>query len=269
MEQPDTYNFTPIGYIESAARARYDAPRQGVLAEAHDAVLRLRPGQNFEQAVHELQGVERVWLLYVFHLNKGWKPRVNVPRHRRGKVGVFATRAPYRPNPIGLSCVRLLSVDGLALQLAECDLLDGTPVLDIKPYLPYADSFPDASTGWIPASELLYAIDISPEASDQIEWLLREGKVKLLPFITLQLEADPVKGKRKRIKQDEGGDPARFVLARRTWRIRFDVDHDSRSVRVLDVFSCYSAADLRSGDDPHDDKDVHQRFNEHFNRIAD
>lgn len=269
MEQPETYTFTAIGHIESAACARYDAPRQGVLAEAHDALLRLQPGCNFEQAVNDLQGVERVWLLYVFHLNKGWKPRVNVPRHRSEKVGVFATRAPYRPNPIGLSCVRLLSVEGLTLRLAECDLLDGTPVLDIKPYLPYADAFPDAATGWVPEFEALYDIDISPRASGQMDWLLREGKLKLLPFITLQLESNPVKGKRKRIKPDPGGLAARFVLARRTWRIGFHVNHDTRSVQVLEVFSCYSAADLRSGDDPHDDKALHRRFIEHFSRAVD
>ena len=264
MEEITPITFTPIGFVESTACARYDAPRQGVLADSCDAVLRLRKGMNFEQAVDDLRGVERVWLLYVFHLNSGWKPRVNVPRHRKDKVGVFATRAPYRPNPIGLSCVRLLSVDGLTLHLAECDLLNGTPVLDIKPYLPYADSFPDAGTGWVPDTESLYSIAITPRAERQLDWLLREGGVELLPFITLQLEADPVKGKRKRIKADSDG--SSFVLARRTWRIRFLVDHDTRAITVLEIFSCYSDEDMLNLVDPHEDKQLHRRFrlwNEH------
>jgi tRNA (adenine37-N6)-methyltransferase len=266
MNAKETFSFAPIGYISSDARARYDAPRQGVLSPEREAVLRLLPGNNFEQAVGDLQGIERVWILYVFHMNKGWKPRVNVPRHRRDKVGVFATRAPYRPNPIGLSCVRLLEVDGLELRLADCDILDGTPVLDLKPYLPYADSFPRSATGWIPPGEALYTIDITPDAGERLDWLLREDGVDLRPFITLQLEASPVKGKRKRIKPLCDDDEHRFVLARRTWRIAFDVRHEQRSVRVFDVFSCYSDSDLASGDDPHADKDLHRRFISRFGR---
>ncbi len=265
MVETTAHTFTPIGYIESDAQARYDAPRQGVLVGEDEAVLRLLPGKNFEQALGDLAGVERIWLLYVFHLNQGWKPRVNVPRHRKDKVGVFATRAPYRPNPIGLSCVRLLAVEGLTLRLGECDLLHGTPVLDIKPYLPYADSFPDAATGWVPESESLYSIDILPRAEEQLDWLLREGKVDLRPFIQLQLEANPVKGKRKRIKP-ESLNPENdvFILARRTWRIRFTVDHEIYQVRVLDIFSCYSTDDLRDIEDPHNDKGLHCGFIEIF-----
>jgi tRNA (adenine37-N6)-methyltransferase len=264
MHAQETFRFAPIGYISSAARARYDAPRQGVLSPEREAVLRLLPGQNYEQALGDLIGIERVWLLYVFHLNKGWKPRVNVPRHRQDKVGVFATRAPYRPNPIGLSCVRLLAVDGLELRLADCDILDGTPVLDIKPYLPYADSFPHSVTGWIPPDEELYTIEITDDAMERLDWLQREADLHLYPFIALQLEASPVKGKRKRIKPFGGDDEHRFILARRTWRIGFDVWHEQRHVRVFEIFSCYSDLDLTSGDDPHADKDLHRRFNSHF-----
>ncbi|MCZ7557145.1 MAG: tRNA (N6-threonylcarbamoyladenosine(37)-N6)-methyltransferase TrmO [Bacteroidia bacterium] len=266
MNTQETYSFTPIGYITSDALARYDAPRQGVLSSACEAVLRLLPGHNFEQAVGDLLGVERVWVLYVFHLNTGWKPRVNVPRHRRDKVGVFATRAPYRPNPIGLSCVRLLSVDGLELRLAECDLLDGTPVLDIKPYLPYADAFPDASTGWVRNDEESYTIEITPSARERLDWLRQEGGIDLRPFITLQLEVNPVRSKRKRIKALGDADDHRYVLARRTWRIAFELWHENRRVRVFDVFSCYTAADLAADEDPHEDKNLHRRFNARFSR---
>ena len=125
----DHEQCTPIGYVRSQATRRYDAPRQGVLPSAVPAILRLERGRNFEQALEGLAGFERVWLLYLFHLNEHWKPKVHVPRGPAEKIGVFATRAPYRPNPIGLSCVRLDDVRGLDLHLGECDLLDGTPDL--------------------------------------------------------------------------------------------------------------------------------------------
>ncbi len=255
------YILHPIGHISSPLTQRYDAPRQGVLTQGSEAVLRLLPGHNFEQALEHLPGFERIWLLYVFHLNAGWKPRVNVPRHRGDKVSVFAPRAPYRPNPIGLSCVRLLGVHGLELRLAECDLLDGTPVLDIKPYLPYADSFPDSGTGWVPDAEILYTVHIDPGAQRRMNWLAEHTALDLRPFVQLQLEARPERGKRKRISADSSDPTGRCrVLARRTWRIRFTVDESSREVRVLDVFSCYNAEQLADDDDPHRDKNTHRAF---------
>ena len=139
----------PIGIIRSNLSHRYETPRQGVLAGKEVSVIELNPKNNFEQALKYLDGFERIWVLYQFHLNKNWKPLVNPPRHTRKKVGVFATRAPYRPNHIGMSCVKLEKVDGLKIFISESDILDLFPIIDIKPYLPYSDSFPDADTGWV------------------------------------------------------------------------------------------------------------------------
>src|SRR6185437_11868823 len=88
-----------------------------------------------------LAGFERIWLLFVFHRSEGWKPLVRPPRGG-GKRGVLATRSPHRPNAIGLSAVELVAVEERALRVRGVDLLDGTPILDIKPYVPYADAFP-------------------------------------------------------------------------------------------------------------------------------
>lgn len=253
-----SWTFTPIGTLTSSRRNKYDVPRQGPLDGERTAQLHLDPGHNFEQALADLDGIERIWLIYVFHLNAGWKPRVHVPRHRTDKVGVFATRAPYRPNPIGISCVRLLRIEGLTLHIAECDLLDGTPVLDIKPYLPYADSFPDAATGWIPTIEEVFSLQYSNLAEAQLRFLFDHG-VDLRPFAQTQLEAAPRDGERKRIRSIEGTQND-YLLAYRTWRLRYTVDDEARTVRILEISSGYSAADLNDASNPYGDKDIHFKF---------
>ncbi|HKI60273.1 MAG TPA: tRNA (N6-threonylcarbamoyladenosine(37)-N6)-methyltransferase TrmO, partial [Mariprofundaceae bacterium] len=102
-----------------------------------------------------------IWVIYWMHLNQGWNPLVIPPRGPKTKRGVLATRAPHRPNSIGLSVVRLLKVEGRELTIAAHDMLDGTPVLDIKPYLPYADALPEATHGWLDEVELIPAADPS------------------------------------------------------------------------------------------------------------
>ncbi|PLX26315.1 MAG: tRNA (N6-threonylcarbamoyladenosine(37)-N6)-methyltransferase TrmO [Ignavibacteria bacterium] len=253
-----SYTFHPIGVVSSPRKHRYDVPRQGTLDETHEARILLHEGHDFEQALSDLQGFDRIWLLYVFHLNEGWKPRVRVPRHRQDKVGVFATRAPYRPNPIGLSCVNLLEVEGLVLRVSECDLLDGTPILDIKPYLPYADSFPEAATGWVPEDEKKYTIRFSSDAMEQMLWL-RSEDIDLLPFVETQLEAAPLDSSRKRIARHLA-DETLHHLAYRTWRIIFGVDEDNMTVQVEGVATGYRAEELESDHDPYEDKAVHRAF---------
>jgi tRNA-Thr(GGU) m(6)t(6)A37 methyltransferase TsaA len=254
----DSFMFHPIGIISSPRKHRYDVPRQGSLDESHEARILLHEGHHFEQAIDDLKGFDRIWLLYVFHLNEGWKPRVQVPRHRQDKVGVFATRAPYRPNPIGLSCVRLLEIEGLALRIGECDLLDGTPLLDIKPYLPYADSFPDAATGWVPEKEEKYDVLFEAKAMHQLLWL-RSEDIDILPFAETQLEAQPLDASRKRVSQHPAL-PDRHVLAYRTWRIVFRVDEPHFKVHVESLGSGYSANDLAVEQDTYEDKELHRSF---------
>jgi tRNA-Thr(GGU) m(6)t(6)A37 methyltransferase TsaA len=153
---PD-FNFTyrPIGILQSPYSRRIDAPHQGTVVEGTEtgisaiATLELLDWLD-EKVIQDLRGFDRLWLIFAFHLSEGWKSSVKPPRGGP-KRGVLATRSPHRPNSIGLSAVELVHIEGRTLHLRGVDLLDGTPVLDIKPYVPYADAFPDSKAGWIDA----------------------------------------------------------------------------------------------------------------------
>ncbi|HRD49333.1 MAG: tRNA (N6-threonylcarbamoyladenosine(37)-N6)-methyltransferase TrmO [Candidatus Competibacter sp.] len=167
------FPFTPIGFIHSCFRQKFGIPRQPGLVPAARATLELLPPYAQPEVVRGLEGFSHLWLLFVFHgVPIGhWQPTVRPPRlggNRR--LGVFATRSTFRPNPIGLSAVALerieISKGRVALHLAGADVLDGTPVLDIKPYLPYADRIVDATGGFadaVPAR--LSAVEFNPTAA--------------------------------------------------------------------------------------------------------
>jgi tRNA-Thr(GGU) m(6)t(6)A37 methyltransferase TsaA len=146
---PQQICMNPIGVVHSPFKERYAAPRQPALGEAVTASIELNRGANLEQAVKDLESFSHIWVIYWMHLNRGWNPTVIPPRGPKERRGVLATRAPHRPNSIGLSAVKLVSVKERVLEIETLDMLDGTPVLDIKPYIPYADSLPDASHGWL------------------------------------------------------------------------------------------------------------------------
>ena len=213
----DKIEITPIGLVHSDMRYRYETPRQGILAGEKISVIELAPNMNFEQAVKGLEGIERIWVLYRFHLNNNWKPMVTPPRHTRKKIGVFATRAPYRPNAIGMSCVKLVEVKGLNIYISNSDILDGSPVIDIKPYLPYSDSFPDSDTGWVKSGlENIYTVEFKDLALRQTEWLLEVSRINLQSFVRLQLEFNPTDNSRKRITRSVETSDC-YTLAYRTW----------------------------------------------------
>lgn len=148
------FTFRPIGFVRSPYVRRIDAPHQATVvagtetgAEA-EAVIELEDSLP-ESLLRDLEGFDRIWVIFAFHLSDGWAPLVKPPRGPRVKRGVLATRSPHRPNPIGLSAVEMVAVEGRCVRVRGVDLLDGTPVLDIKPYVPYADAFPEARAGWI------------------------------------------------------------------------------------------------------------------------
>jgi len=258
----------PVGIIHSELKNRYESPRQGVLAKGNISVIELNPKNNFQQALKYLDGFERIWVLYQFHLNNNWKPLVNPPRHTRKKVGVFATRAPYRPNHIGMSCVKLEKIEGLKIFISESDILDNSPVIDIKPYLPYSDSFPDAATGWVKKDiEDIYEVYFESKARKQCEWLKNESKINLINFAKLQLEFYPTDTTRKRIsasaKKKERNN--HFVLAYRTWRIHYMVDNTSQTVSINEIRSGYSEKELSNQkEDKYQDKLLHLLFIKQF-----
>jgi tRNA-Thr(GGU) m(6)t(6)A37 methyltransferase TsaA len=167
------FQLAPIGIIRSGFREKFGIPRQAGLAPAARATLELLPPYNQPAAVRGLEGFSHVWLVFVFHgIPMGrWQPTVRPPRlggNRR--LGVFAARSTFRPNPIGLSAVKLERITTgqgqVVLHLQGVDLLDETPVLDIKPYLPYADRIPEATGGFASeAPEPLTAVEFSPAAA--------------------------------------------------------------------------------------------------------
>lgn len=154
-----SYKMQVLGTIRSPYKQKFAIPRQpGLIAEAK-AELVLEPGYDDDAIVRGIEAFSHLWLVFVFHetANKGWSPLVRPPRlGGNEKKGVFATRATFRPNPIGLSVVKLEGVvrkqGRLIIQLSGVDLLDGTPILDIKPYLPYADALPNAAGGFADAA---------------------------------------------------------------------------------------------------------------------
>ncbi|MFO0756507.1 MAG: tRNA (N6-threonylcarbamoyladenosine(37)-N6)-methyltransferase TrmO [Byssovorax sp.] len=248
-------SFMPIGVARTPFADRVSAPRQPAAALGIEGRIELYPGRDFEHALCDLEGWDRLWVIFCFHLNPGFRPKVLPPRSAGKRRGVFSTRSPHRPNPIGISVVRLERVEGLTVHVRDVDLIDGTPVLDLKPYVPYADAFPDARTGWLMESAPrdgeaapedpipAYAIRFDPPAEAQVAWLAEQG-VALGDQVAAILALGPQPHPYRRIKKEGDG----FVLAVKDWRARFRVE--GRTVTVEQIRSGYRPAELATSEDP-------------------
>ena len=145
-----------IGHMVSDFSEKFGIPRQSGLVEELESLVVFEPEWRDENALRGIEGFSHVWLIWEFSQarREGWSPTVRPPRlGGNQRMGVFATRSPFRPNPLGLSCVRLLGVEkhpgyGTVLRVGGADLLDGTPIYDVKPYLPQADCHPEALGGF-------------------------------------------------------------------------------------------------------------------------
>jgi tRNA-Thr(GGU) m(6)t(6)A37 methyltransferase TsaA len=135
-----------VGHIHSQYQHATGTPIQPCRVENSPGYVTLRP--EFADGLADLAGFDRVWLIYYFHRAAAAQMRV-IPYRDTVAHGLFATRVPARPNPIGMSCVRLLNIEGNILRLAEVDILDGTPLLDLKPYVPQYDNYPVHRCGWL------------------------------------------------------------------------------------------------------------------------
>ena len=159
------FAMRPIARIHSDFAGKFGVPRQSGLVEALEALVVFEPEYRDPAALRGLEGFSHVWLIWVFDraAREGWSPTVRPPRlGGNARLGVFATRSPFRPNPIALSAVALAGIEktrefGTVLRVRGADLMDGTPILDVKPYLPYADCRPEALGGFaaVPAGEAL------------------------------------------------------------------------------------------------------------------
>lgn len=257
MDEAVEYKVQGIGIYHSKQVHPYDAGRQ---PDAHhqSGMIELNAGQNFEQALIGLKPQQMIWILFVFHHNSSWKPMVLPPRGGNQKIGVFATRSPYRPNQIGISAVRIIDIKGLKIFIEGADLLDQTPIVDIKPYLSYADSFTDETPEWL-RSTPLHSVTWSNEAQKHLDFL-KDSVPNLSGFVTHQLEYEPTNSQKKRVKNHDSG----FTLAYRTWRVDFVVT--DLHIMVLKIYSGYSQEDLTNSEDPYKDKEIHRKFTSHFGK---
>ena len=221
--------FVEIAHIRTDFPTKFGIPRQSGLVEALEGVIVFAPKYRDANALRGLEGYSHIWLLWKFSeaVAAEWSPTVKPPRlGGNTRMGVFATRSPFRPNPIGLSCVRLLGIDydtpeGAVLRVAGADLMDGTPIYDIKPYLPYADCHPDATAGFAGTVER-HRLEVSfPEAL--LAEIPEDKRAALLGI----LEQDPRPGYRR------GESGRRYGVAFAGMDVRFVVEGDV--LRVVEV----------------------------------
>ncbi len=169
------YSLQPIGVIHTPYKEKFAVPRQPGLAPSATATLRLTGTSNSPDAVRDIEQFSHLWLLFLFdqNLNSDWSPTVRPPRLGGNKrIGVFSSRSPFRPNNIGLSAVELKAVrqdkGQVLLELGSVDLVDGTPIVDIKPYIPYSDAIAHANGGFAQTEPELLSVAFSELAEQQL-----------------------------------------------------------------------------------------------------
>ncbi|KHD89791.1 MAG: molecular chaperone DnaJ [Bdellovibrio sp. ArHS] len=224
----EAFEFAAIGHVRTPFKDKFGVPRQPGLAAEAKGVIKLLPDPDLKTALKSLDEFSHLWIVFVFHEHggKNWKPSIRPPRlGGNRKVGVLASRSPHRPNPIGLSAVSIEKIDleaagGPEIHVGSVDLIDGTPVLDIKPYIPYADSIPDANAGWASEPIPRFAVHFTSEAEAEIEKRDPNGEKNLRSLIVSILELDPRPAFQKRQNP---------VSDRETWGRRYGfyvLEHD-------------------------------------------
>ena len=219
--------LTPIAFIHTDFSSKFGIPRQAGLVDELRGTIVFEPIFRNDDALRGLDGFSHIWLIWGFSENRthDWSPTVRPPRLGGNvRLGVFATRSPFRPNGLGLSCVRLIGLQkesglGTCLMVAGADLMDGTPIYDIKPYLPYADCIPEAAGGFAPEADRRLEVLFPP-------WLRDRIPADKQAALTEVLAQDP------RPKYHD--DPARvYGMSFAGFDIRFRVENDR--LLVLDI----------------------------------
>ncbi len=233
----------PIGYVRSGKQVKFQTLHQPAESTEERNLIELLPDQDYEHALRDLAGFSRIWLVWWFHKNPNWRPLVLPPRGPAQRRGLFATRSPHRPNPIGLTPVKLLGVEKRVLIIGPCDLMEGTPVFDIKPYIPAYDSFPDSAAGWTdevddgfdgPPS---FTVRLTPLALAHADWLRTNWKVDFTARLLELLSRDPTVHRGRRIRRRN---ESQFVIGCGAWRAVFRVETE-----VVEIDSLEAAYPLR------------------------
>lgn len=227
----------PIGVVRTGKQLKHAARHQPDEQSAERNTIELYPVAGYQEALHDLEGFERIWIVWWFHLNTRWRSKVLPPYGPDRRLGLFATRTPHRPNPIGITPVRLFSVKKSVLEIGPCDLVDGTPILDLKPYLPSYDSFPNAATGWwadFMATEAARGptqVSISPLARAQLDWLAQDWQIEFEGRMLEILARDPSPHRTRRIRNRRGGG---FDIACGAWRGVFQAQAGQVTVSAIE-----------------------------------
>jgi tRNA-Thr(GGU) m(6)t(6)A37 methyltransferase TsaA len=251
----------PIGRVRSPYREKMSAPRQGTLSKGVLSQIVLFDDPRLEHALDGIEAWSHLWVLFWFDRDPHFSPKVQPPRSAR-RLGVFATRSPHRPNPIGLTAARLVRREGKTLWLDGLDLLDDTGVLDLKPYVPYADRLEDANQGWLEVEGAgAWELGWSELVLEQLSFLQRFA-VDLRSPLELILEAGPFAHPSRRIRR-EG---SRGILALKEYRICFEVV--DRRIELASIESGYTDDPSMSTDDPEQSAAlaVHRAFRSNFER---
>jgi tRNA (adenine37-N6)-methyltransferase len=191
----------PIGIIESPYKEKFGIPRQAGLAKSARACLKIAHGYSGKSLRDSFDGLEEfshIWVIFLFHElgQTAWKAKVRPPRLGGAKkTGVFSTRSPHRPNPIGISVVKLAKIEvtpkETLIYVESGDFLDGTPILDIKPYVPYADAYPRAKASWTSKKKESLKVSFSKQASDACKMIESGRNPKKLIRETIALDPRP------------------------------------------------------------------------------
>ncbi len=232
-----TFAFEQIGVIRSPYKEKFAVPRQPGLVKHGGGELHLLPPYNQPDAVRGLEAFSHLWVLFVFHqtMEGCWRPTVRPPRlGGNTRMGVFATRSTFRPNPVGMSLVELKGIrcekDRVILQLGSLDLVDGTPVVDIKPYLPFAEALPQAQASYAQQSPTAdIAVTFTAEVESQLIQLApRYPQIKA--FLQEVLAQDPRPAYKK--GEEQGKTYAVWLL---DFNVRWRVTHDGFEVFALEA----------------------------------
>ena len=182
-------SITPIARIRSDFPTKFGIPRQSGLVKELRATIVFEPEFRNADALRGMEDFSHLWLIWQFSeaVRTGWSPTVRPPRlGGNTRLGVFATRSPFRPNNLGLSCVRFLGLEqtkefGTVIHVAGADLMDGTPIFDVKPYIPYADCYPEATGGFTDTAEdFLLEVDFPSQLLSQVPEAKREALIGVL-----------------------------------------------------------------------------------------
>lgn len=227
------FTVKPIGTLHSPFREKFGIPRQPGLAPHAISRLILLPEFATDACLEGITDFSHFWLIFAFHATaeQGWQPQVRPPRLGGNQfTGIFSTRTMFRPNPIGLSVVELVGIEkgnqGNELILRGADLLHGTPVLDIKPYVPYVDSIPDARAGFASAAPALLKIEWTDHASQQAQQLKISANLKALVDEVLAQDPRPA----YRAGQFDGRE---YGIWLENINVRFRVEADN--VQIVEV----------------------------------